>query len=84
MGQMKELHHGGGAFFVDDKVADALERLAVTLAEHRMSAIVTLRPPDALEPVQFTLGMDRADGRQHVVRARPATGEQSHLGMDDF
>jgi hypothetical protein len=81
---MKELHHNNGAFFVDDKVADSLERLAVALAENRMSAVVTLRPQSDAEPVQFTLGMDRDNGHHHVVRARQATGEHSHLGIDDF
>lgn len=80
---MKELHHSDGAFFVDDKVADALERLAVTLAENRMSAVVTLRPPSHSESVQFTLGMDLDNGHHHVVRARQPTGEHSHLGIDD-
>lgn len=80
---MKELHHADGVFSVDDKVADALERLAIALAENRMSAVVTLKPPSHSESVQFTLGMDRETDHHHVVRARQPTGEHSHLGIDD-
>jgi hypothetical protein len=81
---MKELHHGGGAFHVEDRVAEALEHLAVALAENRMSATVTLRPSGEEDAIEFTLGMDRVNGRTHVLRARPASGEASHLGIEDL
>ena len=84
MGVMNELHHADGALAVDDKVTKALERLTVALAEQRMSATVTLHPPGDEKPIELTLGIDRATEHSHAVRARPATGEASHLGIEEF
>ena len=81
---MDDLHHAGGAIPVDDKVAKALEQLAVALAEQRMSATVALHPPGEERPIELTLGIDRASEHSQAVRARPATGEASHLGIEEF
>jgi hypothetical protein len=81
---MNELHDAEGVFAVDGKVAKALEHLAVALAEQRMSATVALHPPGEEKPIEFTLGIDRASEHSQAVRARPATGEASHLGIEEF
>ena len=69
---------------VPDTVAGALERLAIVLAEARMSATVTLHGPGAQAGTEFTLGMERASAPHHVLHAKPATGEPSHLGIEDL
>ena len=80
---MKEIHDGAGSLLVDDKVADALEQLAIALAAKRMSAQVTLHPADQNDPIEFTLGIDRKNGESHVLHAKPATGEASHFDLGD-
>ncbi|MEP6478820.1 MAG: hypothetical protein ABJB03_05480 [Rhodoglobus sp.] len=81
---MKELHDDEGPVFVENRVTEALEHLAVALAESRMSATVTLHPSDQQGEISFTLGMDRPSDRPHAVRAKPETGEPSHLGPEDL
>lgn len=81
---MTELHHGDGTFFVDSMVADALERLGAALTEARMSAIVRLVPPAETDSIEMTIGLNVTSGRSHVIRARPFSGEPSHLGLDEI
>jgi hypothetical protein len=81
---MKELHHGEGTFFVDNSVAEALERLGAALSEAKMSAVVRLVPPAETESIEVTIGLNLMSGRDHVIRARPFSGEPSHLGLDDL
>ena len=80
---MKEIHDESGRLLVDDRVADALEQLAVALSAKRMSAQVTLHPADQKEPIEFTLGLDRKNGEPHVLHAKPASGEASHFDIGD-
>jgi hypothetical protein len=80
---MKGIHDGAGGLLVDDKVAEALERLAIALSEKRMSAKVTLHPADQADAIEFTLGIDRNSGEPHVLHAKPATGEASHFNIED-
>lgn len=81
---MTEVHHGDGTFFVDHNVADALERLGAALTEARMSAVVRLVPLTESESIEVTIGLNPSNGHSHVIRARPFSGEPSHLGLDDL
>jgi hypothetical protein len=71
-------------FPADPDVQKALERLAVVLAEHRMSASVILHTGVEANDAEFILGVSRKSGDPHSLHARPATGEASHLGIEDF
>lgn len=84
IGEMKELHYGDDAFFVDDGVAEALERLAAELAGAGMGAEVMLKWAGDQTSVKFVLGRDHDNGKMRILHARPATGEGSHLGLDDI
>lgn len=67
---------------LDDRVADALEALANALTRAGLSARIRLQPADAAPTVQIDIGRDHTNGRDHVLRAKPATGEGSHLDLE--
>jgi hypothetical protein len=71
-------------FPTDPDVQKALEHLAVVLSENRMSASVVLHAGAEPNNAEFTLGVSRKTNDPHSLHARPATGEASHLGIDDF
>jgi len=81
---MKELQYGGEAFYVDDRVAEALDRLALTLADSGIAADVVLKLDGGGSSVQFELGRDHTNGRTQILHAKSATGEGSHLGLEDI
>lgn len=80
---MREIHHGGEAFAVEDYVAEALDGLAVVLGEAGLAADVALRRQIDDASIRFTLGRDLRTGKSHTLRARLAAGEGSHLGLED-
>lgn len=81
---MKELQHVGGTIVLDDGVAVALENLASSLARVQMSATIQLRTAHDASGIQFEIGRDHVSGRKHVLHAKPAHGEGSHLGLEDI
>lgn len=80
---MDELQNDDSAFVLNDQVAAALEQLAIALAEHRMSAVVTLQQPSQ-QTFEVTLGMNVGSGLTDHLRAKPASGEASHLGIEEL
>lgn len=81
---MKELQHLGGTVVLDDAVASALEQLAASLANVQMSASVQLRTAHEATGILFEIGRDHVSGRRHVLHAKAARGEGSHLGIEDI
>ncbi len=80
---MKEISHAGGTVVLEDDVADALEQFATTLASSGMSAIVTLNPTGRPAAIEVQIGLNTANGKDHVLHAKTATTEGSHLGLDE-
>ena len=83
-GPMKELQFMGGTVILEDRVADAIEDLAVGLAESGMSATIEIHPKGSAAAIQIDIGRDHVSGHRHVLHAKPATGEGSHLGLEDL
>lgn len=81
---MKELQFLGGTVVLEDRVADALEHLASTLSETGMSATIDIHPRKSSAAIQIEIGRDHANGSKHVLHAKPATGEGSHLGLEEL
>jgi hypothetical protein len=80
--QMKELRYSGEAFFVEDQVAEALDRFDAALSDSGITADIVLRLGGGKASVQFELGRDLASG--NTLHARPAEGDGSHLGLDEI
>ena len=83
-GLMKELQHVGGTVVLDDKVADALAQFASALAESEMSAIVSLRPNGRPAAIEVQIGRNEANGTNHILHAKTASSEGSHLDIDEI
>lgn len=81
---MKELQHVGGTLVLHDDVANAIERLAASLAGVQMSATIQLRTAHDATGIQFEIGRDHVSGRKHVLHAKPARGKGSNLGLEDI
>ncbi len=81
---MKEIQHVGGTVVLDDKVADALAQFASALAESEMSAIVSLRPTGRPAAIEVQIGRDDRNGGHHVLHAKAASAEGSHLDIDEM
>ena len=81
---MKELQYVGGTVVLDDRVADAVEALASALGSTGMSATIQIRPDDRGAAIKIDIGHNRASGRNHVLHAKSATGEGSHLGLEEI
>lgn len=81
---MKELQFMGGTIVLEDRVADAIEDLASMLAESGMSATIEIHPRGSAAAIQIDIGQDHTNGRRHVLHAKPAAGEGSHLGLEDL
>ena len=74
----------GGTVVLEDKVADAIEDLASTLSESGMSATIEIHPRESSAAIQIEIGRDHASGHRHVLHAKPASGEGSHLGLEEL
>lgn len=81
---MKELQHLGGTVVLADEVVSALEQLAASLASVQMSASIQLRTAHEASGIMLEIGHDHTRGRKHVLHAKPAQGEGSHLGLEDI
>lgn len=81
---MKELQYPGGQIVVEDPVADAIEDLAAALGETGMSAFLEIRAAEQGPMIRMEIGHNHRNGHNHVLHARPSTGQGSHLGLDDL
>lgn len=83
-GSMKEMRHAGGTVVLDDDVADALEKLAEALSKAGMAAKVNIQPDSTAKAINIEVGHDAASGHDHVLHAKPARSEGSHLGHEEL
>lgn len=81
---MKEIRHAGGTVVLDDDVADALEQLAEALSGAGMAAKVNIQPGGTLKVIDIEMGRNPANGHDHVLHAKPAKSEGSHLGHEEL
>jgi hypothetical protein len=77
---MKDVQTWEGTFRFDDDIADALHRLGDVLAARGQSARVRLQELAEGVPVTLTIGRDSSGG----LRAKPASGDGSRLGLEDI
>lgn len=80
---MKSVTSESGTFFVDDHVADALEHLARALADAEISAAIRLHLSADMS-ADLILGIGGANRQPYMLKARPASGDSSHLNIDDY
>lgn len=81
---MKELRHAGGTVVLEDGVADALEQLAEALSHAGMAAKVKIRPDSKTKTIDIEVGLNPENGRDHVLHAKSARSEGSHLGHEEL
>ena len=83
-GKMKEMRHAGGTIVLDDDVADALEQLAEALSNAGMAAKVKIQPDVQAKAIDIEVGHNPESGHDHVLHAKPAKREGSHLGHEEL
>lgn len=81
---MKELRHLGGTVVLEDAIVNSLEKLADSLAAAGMSAKVTIRTSDDGAAIKVDIGHDSSSGLDHVLHAKPVSGEGSHFDIGDY
>lgn len=81
---MKEMRHAGGTVVLDDGVADALEQLAEALSTAGMAAKVNIQPEGRKAAIDIEVGRNPSSGHDHVLHAKPAKREGSHLGHEEL
>lgn len=62
----------------------SLEKLAESLAALGMSAKVTIRTSDDAAAIKVDIGHDRAMSTDHILHAKPVSGEGSHFDLGDY
>ena len=78
------MRHAGGTVILDDNVADALEQLAEALSNAGMAAKVKIQPDIQTRAIDIEVGHNPVSGRDHVLHAKPAKHEGSHLGHEEL
>ncbi len=81
MNWMKDVQAWEGIFRFEDDVADALESLSSALSVHGENARVHLRGQGTM--VAVTIGSSSGSIHNDALRAKWASGEGSHLGLED-
>ena len=81
---MKEMRHAGGTVVLDDAVADALEQLAQALSNAGMAAKVKIQPENKIKTIDIEMGLNPESGSDHVLHARQARSEGSHLAHEEL
>lgn len=78
------MRHAGGTVVLDDDVADALETLADALSKAGMAAKVNIQTNSTAKAINIEVGRNPASGNDHVLHAKPAKSEGSHLGHEEL
>lgn len=78
------MRHAGGTVVLDDDVADALEQLAEALSNAGMAAKVKIQPDSKTKAIDIEVGMNPESGNHHVLHAKQAKSEGSHLGHEEL
>ncbi len=81
---MKEVRHAGGTVVLDDGVAEALEQLAEALSTAGMAAKVNIQPDGRSTTINIEVGHNAESGHDHVLHAKPAKSEGSHLAHEEL
>lgn len=78
------MRHAGGTVVLDDEVAEALEQLAEALSNAGMAAKVKIQPDRKAKAIDIEVGLNPVSGNDHVLHAKPAKSEGSHLGHEEL